>query len=808
MVKISEDKLLKAVVDYFRPPQHFFWRWADGGKVIEWQNGNTICFRQELIEILKDVAHDGLPSLHKILLTIAACKPEWESVRVMRAEIADMSHWVSTTEKEETDREAIRNNTAKTLEFFDRVTSLPETHRSGDARGLLIRTLFEQDTAKLNFQQTREMIPEFNSGRLDKYIFREGIEPREPVFKSTMEDLAKVAKRFPTIESLEIKLRTGLDVIPGELPDIEVPQERPSDLLQQLSADPKTAGLANLTQHLVAALNIPMHAQGQSDQSFGGVSDISNRGNFDRLLLSELAHDDLSLMARLANNEALYLRREDLPDDVTRQRIIMVDTTIKMWGLPRVFAIAAALACTRNNKLNAEIDGYVLGGKHCKPVRLDTKEGIIQTMEQLDAALHCGDALTSVMNEAPGSDRDEYFLITEVESIQTPAFQLALAELKRPLSFLIAVGRDGQLQFFEFINGRRKLVSEAKFDLDDLLHPKTKASKENSKAPNVHADLPAIMQEHPFPLNFPASKIIFKPERAAEIVWSEALTVTADQRVLYWPTREMGAKEIISSIESGYYCFGMNDQAPVIYILVHRPEWAYCTLYRADIKLAESTQMEVPLQIGVHDKVNFANNEFHVRANDKWRIVNAYSGHVSGFRDANPDIRFNTNMWNMVRIKKIVNNGYTVLNSVNYMFVNADNELTLGSRHLRLDNNCLEIVPNRGLDKKMEKKIRPQSAAPVNVPFENKLVRFYRFGWADGSEAIVDSRGLLHLRSSDKTVPEITIVLIMGRHQTAAWASDGRSCGSTYFTGASNAENSDVTGFYNNYILRFIDALK
>ena len=33
-------------------------------------------------------------------------------------------------------------------------------------------------------------------------------------------------------------------------------------------------------------------------------------GDFDRLLVSELAHDDLTLSVRIALNEALYLRRE------------------------------------------------------------------------------------------------------------------------------------------------------------------------------------------------------------------------------------------------------------------------------------------------------------------------------------------------------------------------------------------------------------------------------------------------------------------------------------------------------------------
>ena len=47
-----------------------------------------------------------------------------------------------------------------------------------------------------------------------------------------------------------------------------------------------------------------------SDSHFS--SDISNRGPLDRLLLSESAHDDLTLAVRIALNEALYLRRESL----------------------------------------------------------------------------------------------------------------------------------------------------------------------------------------------------------------------------------------------------------------------------------------------------------------------------------------------------------------------------------------------------------------------------------------------------------------------------------------------------------------
>jgi hypothetical protein len=69
---------------------------------------------------------------------------------------------------------------------------------------------------------------------------------------------------------------------------------------------------------------------------------------------------------------------------------------------------------------------------------------------------------------------------------------------------------------------------------------------------------------------------------------------------------------------------------------------------------------------------------------------------------------------------------------------------------------------------------------PVRLPPE---VGFHlsRAVWSDGSEAFLDSRGLLHLRSSDRTVPETTIVLRDG--EVAGWCSDGRLWGARYYIG-------------------------
>jgi hypothetical protein len=57
--------------------------------------------------------------------------------------------------------------------------------------------------------------------------------------------------------------------------------------------------------------------------------------------------------------------------------------------------------------------------------------------------------------------------------------------------------------------------------------------------------------------------------------------------------------------------------------------------------------------------------------------------------------------------------------------------------------------------------------------------------WADGSRIWIDSRGLLHLRSSDPLIAEATFVL--NPNNVSVWTSDGRMLGPEYYVDRSKA---------------------
>jgi len=73
----------------------------------------------------------------------------------------------------------------------------------------------------------------------------------------------------------------------------------------------------------------------------------------------------------------------------------------------------------------------------------------------------------------------------------------------------------------------------------------------------------------------------------------------------------------------------------------------------------------------------------------------------------------------------------------------------------------------------------------------------------DGTLAWLDGRGLLHLRSSDRTLPEATIVLCEG--SLAGWLSDGRVWGPNFFHGMMRAIN--FTEVYDQVLRPMIDRM-
>lgn len=798
------DKITKLAINYFQTQKGTFWRWGEGGEVIEFNDdfgdSVTICYRKELIEILEEISVDGIPPLASVLLMMAAIHDKLGEIYLNLLSdglenIVERVYFSAEITYDESKK--ILDLEKKMKDCYGVISSVDASLKQGKNKTHFIQEVFRNSYPKIPAKESKEIIQLFNSGILDEKVFREGDAITYPRLKLEMGCLVQAISPFKDAETLELKLKTSLEKIPEAL-EIELPEK--DDLIQQLSQDEKTYGIANLTKRLIAGLNIPMHTAGTSNQALGGISDITNRGAFDKLLLSELANDNETLTARLVNNEALYYQQEEPPSNKNMERHIYLDATLKMWGLPRVFALSSALACTINKKGNIRINAYHLLGKNKEEIDLNSKDGVIDALSVLDSHLDCCTSLLYILNGIKNNQESEYFLVTHEETLNHPSYIANLLDIQSKLSYLIIVHRTGELNFYQFKNGRRKLISTTRYDLEELLKGKKK-----KRQPKKINHLPAYFSEPKAPLYFPTIDMKFNMASYGQRNYQEfrfagkyyLLGITEGLRVLCWTNKKTGAIELIPYVKSGQYYFGYDDEGN-IFILVKEWGGGLLHLYTTNIHSEEHDLYEIPVSGEKISDIIFKDNFFHIHALETYYSIDCRDGSLVDcqLEEKNyvrPTLPPSSSYG---QLKRLVNPGYNTFKRIEEVFINADGLLNIGNKTLFFGRTIFfkttwgtvrTIMTNKGWEE----------IVSVDV---NPYVKLRKFTFSEGSEVYVDVRGLVHLVSANEKIAEVTLTFIENK-PVGAWASDGMLCGSEYFS----QNKTDIAHFHNRYIAPFIN---
>lgn len=799
---------VKHTIEYFRAPAKYFWQWADAGEVIEWQDGTTICYRDDLVFLLRNFYCYKPPSISALLLVLAACNKNFDGCGgkgILSGILQTVESYNHKRPELETMQRLMMHMT-KAFQFMDIVAALPDELKKGKARLSLMQQVFSPENFSISSPPLNDIADELNSGRVDQFVFRKIFDITTQSFEQDILYLSNAYDKYKNVNALAFRLRTGLSDIPEPV-GITLPAETNVDLMAALAQDLHTAGIARLAQHLIAAMNIPMHVQGSSDMPLGGISDITNRGNYDRLLLSELAHEDDLLMARLVNNEALFLKREEPPEDPKLQRTLLLDTTIKMWGVPRVYAVAVALAISQKRRHHELVESYTLYGDTYELADLYTKEGVVTMLSKLDHALQCGSALKRCINETGNETNNEYFFITDESAMESKSFHSAFSTVKDKINYVITVSREGEMRFYGYTKGISKLLSTARLNLDELLFADT--SKNDMQS--VNTKVPKFLDSFPAPLYFPVSRINKSNRKTFGYVdqINGVVGINEVQRVLFWGENNKGARELIDYIEKGRYFFGLQEKK-LLFIFVNS-ETNNNKLYKINLFNNGVTVLDNIPTMHVND-VGFFGQAFLVFGQveifsidyNEGNILSTFSyGKRIPLAQDNP--RLNIDIQEVNKVPRYIWNNESILFNIDKVYVNEDGELILGKHILRLSSSKHISMVNNLLKKDNLFK-KAQEIGNITYHVRNPQIRFNKWRWKDGSEAVTDSRGLLHLRSSDESIPEITIIMILGK-SSACWASDGNVCGSDYFIGVPGTNKVATDLFYRKYIQAFIDVL-
>ncbi|KUJ60703.1 hypothetical protein AR687_16890 [Flavobacteriaceae bacterium CRH] len=489
---------------YFQSYKDYFWEWDNEifseDSVFESltiPNGQTIGYEKFVFEILEFLSEEGVPPFGSLLLAILATNPESETTIEIIHDLAKSKNIVTAFPQSQSFR------VGASIDFMKILSKLPKEYKTGEKRMKLFQTIFHQCHNRISSSDAKYFIREYKKRR--HHLVRAAVkeEFNEANFRKDFRTLALLKAKFPTVQSV-IK---AMENIPHQELDEQLDEEvleeknlseKVTDFVDQLIQEDKTFHVGSLIKRLWSGLNIPLHHSHPSEQPLGGISDLTNKGDFDKLVISEFAYDDDVFMSRIANNEALYIQREVPPEADKFKRILLIDNTLKNWGNPKILAFASAIAIARHPKTDIECEVYVVG-QDFKEIAVTNVDEVITALSELSGKLDCAAGIDSFFLEHKiNSKNQEVFLFSSEESLKLVPMQKVLNTYFSDIKYVFAIGMEN-INVYKNQNKGRKLLQQIALPLEELWERKNVEIRKTAK----------ILSEDLLPMLYPIERFYY-----------------------------------------------------------------------------------------------------------------------------------------------------------------------------------------------------------------------------------------------------------------------------------------------------------
>ncbi len=512
------------------------WRWQDDGSVLAWEYDGTIAFRQEIEAIYTRVGRElrVVPPLGAIALLVAAVRANPRGA-LGGSLVARLGRSVAKIVPVMPAPPLPPDSVAECAVALQLVAQVPQSFwKRMDALEVLASAVFENAGLVPDAAAVDHLVEAFRRG-----IGPRNCRPRDPVragddWRRALEALRLGLSRFdPT--TLELRARTSLPSLPVAAPIELADAGGVRTLIAALRDDPELSTISRMARDLLAAIHWPRGLKPSRDLPVGGYSDISNRGPIDRLLVSELAHDDATLATRIVLREALYTRREAPRVPPKGVRLILVDCGIRMWGAPRAIAASVALALAAEAGPGRRAGVWRAAGAEIVPVDLTARAGLIDLLEALFPDPHPGPSLPAFLARVRDADAArEVFLITHAAVMRDPAFVQPLSAVRAEGVNVAMLSDDGRVTIDALSALGSRRVHESLLDVSGIGR-ETPAAADARRA----FDDPAIFLSQPFPLR--VAHGVAGSRRFVNRLGTFALTF-ANQLVTFWDRDGLGAR--------------------------------------------------------------------------------------------------------------------------------------------------------------------------------------------------------------------------------------------------------------------------
>lgn len=750
---------------YFQSYANYFWEWEDGGEVLAIPNESTIAYRGFIVDALEKLASNGLPPFGSLLLAIIATNPggsnSLDSIYSMLS--CKLSDHVQATLTE-------------AMPFLKLLTEMPDRYKQGNKRMLLLQVIFERchnihsAKASLNLYEDFLSIKNLHESHGGKKDFE------EYVFLRDFRTIAMLSNKFWDVNSV-IERIASLPDVPEELQLVD--NDRPvvgaeKDFIDILIENHKTFHVGSLIKHIWGGLNIPVHSSLPSEQPIGGVSDLTNKGDFDKLLISEFANEDLVFLSRMANNEALYIRREVPPTQNNLRRIILIDVSLKNWGTPKTLAFAISLAIARHPKTNIPCSVFAVGDA-VYPLSIENIDGIIDGLQILDGSLHSGQGLTEFFRANGTNNNQDLLLITERTTIKHPEMLRAITEHSN-ISYSIFTDAEGTIDVYKKQQNSKKHLQHLQIPLEKLWK---KNAVQATKQHDISTQVPILLP------NSVKNKKVFTTSDGEifQITRDNVLLKLHDKGSIKKKGWELLLQNLsfltcefeIGLMNTGDHILLMFDRNSRIITLTNLATGA-----KAECAFDQWRQTS-------HPSFVFDSDCFHHKnAHGNWKI--SASGSITSVDDI-PNRLFVERRKALSDISNKHSEGTTIFKNINRVFINQAGNLVF---------NVHELILKQNNHFKLEKTDFLQRECDSIREGENQFI------FSDGSVVETNRAGVFILKSSNSAIPYIYVSSVI--NATVGMATDEEFAGNDYYN--KSLTTISASGFCRKYLNEFIGQIQ
>ncbi len=769
---------------YFQSHMAYFWTWEEDADVISVPGGSTIAYRAYIAEVLSILKLQGIPPFGSLLLAIVATNknagPAIDHIEeILKAQLR------SQGTEENAEPEFFENCIA----FMRLLAKLPANYKSAENRHFLFQWLFADCHNIISKKNAEAIVNNLTKVQYSTSTLATPVAFSHDCFYREFRVLAILSAKYPTVESIIGKMAELPDVGRVELEDEPQQDGQPKDFVSELTDNIRTFHVGSLIRRIWTGLNIPYHHSLPSEQPLGGVSDLTNKGDFDKLLISEFANDDLMFMSRLANNEALYIRREVPPSNDTSHRIILVDSTLKNWGNCHTIAFAVMVAIARHPKTDIACDVYVLGGNTFTALQTDSIDNIIHGLGKLDIALHPARALDTFMKGIKDVKNPDLIYISGEEAFDHAEMRRVFAEHAAHFRYLILTNEQGGIACYKYHNKNRKLLQQFTLPLKDAWTAKRTEQAYKEQLSDI--DEPKTKSAYPilFPLPYSMREVLHPAENIF-------LAVTKDRMIFRFSVKDEkveynGAELLLDKTPTStfHYSSGVNARNEILLLCFTTEKTLIC--YNLSTGHSAERQLDNWKNPGYYFKgFIFSNGSFYYSYGTKtWKIHFDKEIDVIEFEISKESTDRHLALKDIATSIRSRYLGKNTIRNIKDVYINSDLNLVVNNKELIFFQGNIFLR-------------EASTGVQVNSYPEDKARRERKF--RDGSTIKFHKGGMMILSRDENPIDAIYIPLVLDEYLGVS--TDKAFAGNGYYQKMSLGQQSvGVQVFWEDHLKPFIN---